>query len=74
MGQSEDEVRAAMLAASLEMFLEPQLRKMRAEGWPLQLIELARAHMETAHRANVEMMLPGVMKNMAISAGAAKVH
>ena len=50
MGQSEDEVREAMLAASFEMFLD-QLRQMRADGLPMQVIEQARVLMEALRTA-----------------------
>ncbi|MEP7301720.1 MAG: hypothetical protein ABI699_09340 [Caldimonas sp.] len=72
-GQTEDEVRAAFreLHASTLLDLRNDLARDR---WPPAAIEKALVVVEQLLNKRVEDMLPTVMRDMAISAGAAALH
>ncbi|KQW36517.1 hypothetical protein [Rhizobacter sp. Root404] len=47
---------------------------MRAEGWPTDAIERAAEIVAMHHRENNRKMAPPILRNMAVSAGAAAIH
>jgi hypothetical protein len=72
-GMSEDECRAAILEVAAEMLQESR-RAWRAEGLPLALVEVAAVAAGRLQAEQVERDLPQIMRNMAISAGAASLQ
>jgi hypothetical protein len=72
-GDTEDEIRAALLEWSAHAAAEFR-SKLRAEGLPLRAVETAMALLDRMQRAQIEKDLPTIMKNMAITAGAARCH
>ena len=69
-GDVEGEIRAAMLEWSAAAATEFRL-KLRTEGLPLCAIEKAMTLLDNLQRAQIEKDLPQIIRDMAISAGAA---
>jgi len=69
-GDTEEEVRAAILDYAAGKAAEFRL-KLRADGIPVHWIDKAMAMFDKMQREQLEKDLPQIMRNMAISAGAA---
>jgi anti-sigma-K factor RskA len=72
-GMSEDECRAAILEVAAQM-LDESRRVWRAAGVPLAAIEVAAVAAARLQAERVERDLPQIMRNLALSAGAATMQ
>ena len=72
-GMSEDEVRAALQETQAQL-LNDWRREERAAGTPLRIIERLAQAAERESALRIERDLPKIMRDMAVSAGAAAVH
>lgn len=72
-GMSEADCRAAILAHDEAAIAELQ-RDLRADDWPVDVIERAGDVLREKALARLERDLPGIMQAMAVQAGAASVH
>lgn len=72
-GMSEDEVRSR-LRLMYAGLLDRQLAELREDGFPLRVLEKARALAEPVQRESIEKALPMLMHNLALSAGGASLH
>jgi hypothetical protein len=70
---SEDEVRDCWMAVQHES-LNAWRRQMRANGWPLDLIEQMAQLSEAQSIANLEAALPLIMRDLAVTGGVASSH
>ena len=72
-GMSADQVRSALQEVAAQM-LNDWRREQRAAGVPLEIIEAGAALSKRLSDEHIERQLPSIMRDLAITAGAAASH